>query len=369
MTSKAISGTVRAVLIEDSKSDLKDVREELEASGGLSVTPVMYKGLDETTNQVTKAKPDVILIDFRLVKNPGQQDIQPTQGSTLAALFKEKARMPDTPVFLVSLGRLSRKDPLLHIRAEPRFFDDLLIKEEILKNPKAAVERILGVVVGYGRLSGLSKRTRKALFELLGAGAAESDSLMKSEPPVALVRDDTWDVTEVAQWIRHTLMAYPGILYDGLTAACFVGLSLGSFGSARAAEFFAEARYGGPFCEESERWWKSRLLRKATEYMLDAKEPGPPMAFGQLWRKKNRAATLSRCNSSGEEPADCVCCLLLEPVRREYTLRYFPDRRPSVMDEARVSFKAVRQPHRRFDPGLVSPEARSAVAELQKHRQ
>ncbi len=367
MKRRPSSTAVKAVLIEDSQPDLDDVRIELEAAGQLAVVGIIYKGLFETIRQVTAAKPDVILVDFRLVKGKHPQNVEPTQGSTLAALFKEKARMPDTPVFLVSEGSLSQKDPLLHIKAEPRFFDDLLIKGEIQKDPRAAVERIRAVVAGYGRLSSVSKRTRKTLMDLLGAGEAELDSLMKSEPPAALATGDAWDVTEVAQWIRHTLMGYPGVLYDDLTAACFLGLSLDSFRSKNIAGFFEEASYTGPFCEEEARWWKARLLAKATSYLTDAGEAGPPMAFGQTWRRKRRLRiTLSRCNSSGEEPADCVCCLLREAVRREYSLPYVPDGRPAVMDEARVSFKAIRQPHRDFDPGLVAADARPLVRGIQK---
>ena len=48
------------------------------------------------------------------------------------------------------------------------------------------------------------------------------------------------------------------------------------------------------------------------------------------------------CVVSGKKPADWVCYALEEPVRIEYTLPYFPDSRPRIMDPARVSHKAVR---------------------------
>jgi hypothetical protein len=359
MKQTASSETVRAVLIEDSETDLRDICLELGERGGLTVEGVLYRSPDKTVRTVIAARPDVILVDFRLVKNPGDQEVLPTQGSTLAALFKEKAKMPDTPVLLVSLGSLARTDPLLHIKAEPRFFDDLLIKGEIHAAPEAAVCKIRAVVAGYRRLAAKRNRTRKSLLDLLGAGDAESDLLMKSEPPAAFATGNPWDVTEVAQWIRHTLMAYPGILYNDLTAACFLGLSLDSFKTKGITDFVADARYTGPFCEESARWWKARLLRKATAYLVEAGVAGPAVSFGLTWGKKqHRKITLSRCNSSGEEPADCVCYLREEPVRRERSLPYRPDRRPTVMDEARVSFKAVREAHRMYNPDLVAPDAK-----------
>jgi hypothetical protein len=364
MKHDAAGDVLRVVLIEDTPREMEGVRRELEAAGGLIVEEVAYEGPEKTVSTATNKGPDVLLIDFKLIKPPRRESVLPIQGSSLATLFKEEGRLPNTPVFLVSLGRLSREEPLTHLKDEPGSFDDLLVKEHIHDDPEAAVRKIRAVVAGYRRLTAKKKRTRDGLFALLGADESDYDVLMEAEPPTALRNDKTWDVTDCAQWIRHTLMAYPGILYDDLTAACFLGLSLDSFDSSKIAEFFAEARYTGPFCDESSRWWKSRLLRKATAHMLDVEEPGPPMSFGQLWRKKNRSAVLSQCGYSGEEPADCVCYLLREPVRREYSLRYLPDTRPSVMDEARVSFGAVRRRHCRFDPNLVGPEARILIKEI-----
>lgn len=368
MKHDASDETLRAVLIEDTPREMADIRERLEGVGGLTVVEVVYRGPELTVRDALSKKPHVVLVDFRLVKPPRGQHVLPSQGSSLAALLKEKDRMPDTPVFLISLGRLTKEEPLIHIQATPRSFDGLLIKEDIHGDPDGTVDKIRAVVSGYRRLAAKRMRTRQGLFALLGAREADFDVLMKADPPPSLVAN-RWDVTEGAQWVRHTLMAYPGVLYDGLTAACFLGLSLDSFGSGKIAEFFGEARYGGPFFEESERWWTSLLLRKATTHMLDVKEPGPPMAFGQLWRRRNRAATLSHCNSSGEEPADCVCYVLREPVRREYSLPYRPDARPAVMDEARVSYRAIREARKGFDPSLVAPDARSLIDHIRNRTQ
>jgi len=362
MKQTASSGTVHAVLIEDSDTDLRDICLELGERGRLAMEGVLYQSPDKTIRAVIAARPDVILVDFRLVKNPGMIEVMPTQGSTLAALFKEQARLPNTPVFLVSHGSLARKDPLLHIKARPSFFDGLLIKEEIQVDPSAAANKIRSVVMGYRRLVAKRSRTQKALSDLLGASGAEFDLLMRSEPPATLVAGKPWDVTEVAQWIRHTLMAYPGVFYDDLTAACFLGLSVDSFKSRSIAGYFVDSRYTGPFCDEEHRWWRARLLSKATAYLMEMGEVGSPVSFGQTWKGKHHGkVALSHCNSSGEEPADCVCHLLHEPVKREYSLPYRPDRRPAVMDEARVSYRAVREARGGFDPDLVAPDARSLI--------
>jgi hypothetical protein len=46
--------------------------------------------------------------------------------------------------------------------------------------------------------------------------------------------------------------------------------------------------------------------------------------------------------------ADWVCYLLHQPVKMANSARYYPDSRPSVMDDARVSFLAI-QTHPEFN--------------------
>ena len=358
---------IHAVLVEDSPDSMADLVEELNEAGGLHVRGIRYDGLSNTAREIVNLTPApaVVLLDFRLTKSLQQRPAEPSQGNTLAALLKEVTKLPDTPVFLVSAGRLSRKEPLVHLKDEPHSFDDLLIKEKIQHDPSAAVHQIRAVVSGYAQLAVLDKksRTRAALLHLLGADDVNGDLLMKTDPPKTVITDGEWDVTEVAQWIRHTLMAYPGILYDTLSAACFLGLSAGSFKSPSIASYFKGAQYSGPFHNESARWWRTRLLARATAYMTFIGESGHPSEFGTLWRRKHGGrVALSRCIFSGEEPADCVCCLLNEPVKREYSLPYRLDGRPDVMDEARVSFEAVRKARAGFDPGLVKPDARPVIA-------
>jgi hypothetical protein len=43
----------------------------------------------------------------------------------------------------------------------------------------------------------------------------------------------------------------------------------------------------------------------------------------------------------GTEGAEAVCYVLHEPVKLSHSLRYYPDARPSVMDPARVSYRAI----------------------------
>jgi len=69
----------------------------------------------------------------------------------------------------------------------------------------------------------------------------------------------------------------------------------------------------------------------------------------------------------GEPVADAVCYILKEPVKVRNSIRYYPDDRPPVMDEARVSFRAIRESNE-FDENLVDEDGRSIVNKLWEDR-
>jgi CheY-like chemotaxis protein len=371
MATSKRAGKVKSVVIEDEKNELDDLKDVLESTGGLLVKDILYRGSAENVvSRTVEDAPDVILVDFRLDKAASGHIASPSRGDTLAAMVRE--RLPDTPILLVSKFR--KDERFKRIGQEPNTspsVDDLLVKYDMHVDPAAALGKIVAIVEGYRALTKTAERSRDAVLQLLRAPSEAIDSLLRAEPPVSLLKGKGtgWTASEVAIWIRHTLMAYPGILYDDLTAACFLGLAVDSFKAKTVSDFFEDARYVGPFCDEADRWWKARLLKKATSFLVDASKAGPPMTFGLTWRRNRKGKVeLSRCNSSGEEPADCVCCLLREPVRMEYSVFYTIDRRPAIMDEARVSFKAIKRAAAGFDPDMVGVEARPIIKEIQKSR-
>jgi hypothetical protein len=88
--------------------------------------------------------------------------------------------------------------------------------------------------------------------------------------------------------------------------------------------------------------------------------------FAKAWRRKRRAELQQAiCNTSGQAPADSVCYILRQPVLRRYSLPYRPDTRPAVMDEARVSFHAIRTDNR-YDDRLFPPDARKLLDAIQQ---
>jgi hypothetical protein len=56
--------------------------------------------------------------------------------------------------------------------------------------------------------------------------------------------------------------------------------------------------------------------------------------------------------------------VLRKPVKREFSLPYHPDSRPAVMDEARVSYKAIRESNDVFEE-FFDEQHRQLVRKIQ----
>jgi hypothetical protein len=180
------------------------------------------------------------------------------------------------------------------------------------------------------------------LFELIDADKIDYDFLGLSIPPNN--HDKEWTVTSASDWLQNVLIKYPGILYDAVHSATFLGISKNAFLSSHIQNFFKAAKYIGFFAPYEGCWWKSKLQEAARSIMDESeKDLLTREGFSKAWDRINSTQIeKSKCTVSGESPADCVCYILKEPVMIKNSLSYRPDSRPSVMDEARVSFKAIR---------------------------
>jgi len=135
-----------------------------------------------------------------------------------------------------------------------------------------------------------------------------------------------------------------------------------------AQEAMKDARYTGVLAPPEGRWWKDRLVSAALDVMVDAGMSGIllhryfPEAFAQVHGRPLQLAR-SACVYSKKKPAPRVCYVLKKPVRIEYSLVYQPDSRPTVMDDARVSFTAIRTSEEVFDE-YFPPSSRHLVDEV-----
>jgi hypothetical protein len=72
-------------------------------------------------------------------------------------------------------------------------------------------------------------------------------------------------------------MDYPGILYDTIHAATFLGISEKSF--KKIESFFNSAKYTGVFSEEKNFWWKC-TLKEVADSIMEGDELKVPYSHG-----------------------------------------------------------------------------------------
>ena len=188
------------------------------------------------------------------------------------------------------------------------------------------------------------------------------EQAIESTPP-----EDNWTPFEAAKWIRSVLLHYPGVLYDQTHAAIAVGLSVDSFNKQEVRDLMDSAEYRGPFSEEGRHWWRHKLFDIAHQYSkgpLDAftLRKDFPSSVGDVLGLQLES---SKDPQTGIGPADTVCYLLDFPVRIETSLPYRPDARPPIMDEARISFRAIRETNR-VEENYLDAASRTAMYEIQK---
>ena len=222
---------------------------------------------------------------------------------------------------------------------------------------------LLSIARGFRHLHEIKEKTWNSLVRALEATEEEAAILREASPPL---QEGQWIVTEAARWIRNVILRFPGILYDPIHAATRLGISVESFLNEKVQELVEPARYTGVFAPLEGRWWKERLFvvaqRLITEMGIDA-----PLnqAFAEAFsRKYGIDLSPAVCIWDHTPIADWVCYLLRQPVKIKNSLRYYPDSRPSIMEHARVSFRAIRESSE-FDEALLDAEGAKLLTQIE----
>lgn len=353
-----ISRKYRVTYVDDEINDRTTQRicELLNGPDGLECTLVPPpKDIVEAATELS----DGLLVDFDLSSQPDD----PTDhfvsyyGSTLAA--EVRMRKPACPIVLITkeeriLGRS-------YFISESIDLDLVLFKSHIITDPDAAREEIVVLIEGFQALASVDEEPWQSVIRLMKANSNESDILREAAPPLS---GGEWTVPHTAQWIRNVILAYPGILYDELTAATRLGISVDAFRHPSVRSLLSEAEYTGIFAQRRH-WWRDRLFRTARHLSHKHKIDGPiAHTFSEAFHSE--AGTYlepSICVYDSTPTADWVCHILRQPVKQSHSIPYYPDKRPAVMDQARVSFKAIEESER-FDETLVDADSLGIVKRL-----
>lgn len=264
-------------------------------------------------------------------------------GITLITQLREKYF--DKPIILFTRENIwdSRHHPK---KPESSNTDcDLVIyKSDFQKDPEIYKKRIFSLMEGFHQLQLLDNDDNDSwdtIQNLLNAQDEELIDLKKASPPN---KRGYWLITETAEWIRNVILNFPGILVDELYASILLGITLQEFrANDKISKLFVQARYDGIFREFGERWWRSRIEKIAYNLLREADINLPVnIGFHQAYQKLyGRQLELAVCNWDQTPIADTICYIDKEPVKYQHSLPYYPDDRPLIMLEARVSRVAI----------------------------
>jgi CheY-like chemotaxis protein len=359
------SPSITVLVIDDDEDDRRRISARLRTVSGVRPRPYAPPPKLEIEELLAK-RPDAVLVDYQLHGAQRGRVAANYKGSTLAAVLRE--RLPDTPILLMTRASLEQQGRVDAARDLEGAFDEMFVKSDIEDPNKDRVQEIKRLVRGFAELRTASQPSvpTTAFWTLIGATAEERELLLQAEPPQALLERGRWRVPEVARWLRQTVLAYPGILYDSLHAASAIGISEDSLRERAVRTYFKDCWYTGPFAERRAYVWKGRFLLAARSLMRQVDMAQEPLAaFADAWKARRRTR-LKRavCVSTGQAPADAVCYVLRAPVMRRHSFPYRPDTRPATMEEARVSFRAIVEEE--VDNFLIAADARVAAKQMER---
>ena len=291
--------------------------------------------------------PDVILIDYQLTNPDGVRRASNVNGLDIGTSLR--VDFPTIPILLFSYKSRGKLASVQKSIAN-QIFDEILYKDDFLGSDRSLLSDLFVLCKGYSAITRSffsegkkvkEEDNKKKLYGILLAPPDAYEDIDSLLGGIDRLSSDDWTPFGIAYIIRKELMGYPGILYDTIHAATFLGISEKAF--KEIEHFFISAKYKGVFSERKNFWWKCSL-KEFADSIMEKDELKVPYSHGfhKAWkRKEGKELELAECCVSKQKPAETVCCILNEPVIIRYTLPYPGlSMKPPIMDESRASFKA-----------------------------
>ena len=358
---------IKIVYIDDVESELLKYKGKFEADkrtkDRFTITVLNTPKSQGEYESINKANPDLLLVDYDLATPDNKGQVIGFSGVTLATELRQK--FPEIPIVLFTRKSVFKIENYFNMRETLSSIDQIIYKQDSFKEDLPILNELFNLATGFKILRDNTSKEWPDLIKLIGAPSDDIDLLSQCNPPVIPRRD--WSASAVATWIRNVILKYPGLVYDPVHSATFLGISEDAFISDSVQSAFKLAKYSGIFPPSTGRWWKSTLRSVANSFMKKTEKNLPLReGFPAAWKRtQNSSLERSTCIFSGTSPAEWVCYILNKPVMIEYSLHYNPDTRPIVMDEARISFEAIKTSNS-FDEKLFDPVGQKLIPEIKK---
>jgi hypothetical protein len=251
---------------------------------------------------VEKTPADLYLLDDRLYQHANDNNEKSNQrGLTLAAEIRVK--YPEIPIYIFTneffdqgiFGSLSQASEGL---ADEKIYYKQIQREgaEILYNDS----------LDYKKIRDIEKLNFRQLLKLLNPPEDTIEDLLNALPEVlkgGLRPTDDQAMAEgnslfYGKWIKKTLLAFPGFVYDSLFAATSVGLPEEKFLKLKE---FKPAIYDGLFSKTRKQlWWK----RKLNQILIDKAQKS--MKIDEIGNPYSLAEKIYKLKDT--EKLKCVVC-------------------------------------------------------------
>jgi hypothetical protein len=255
--------------------------------------------------------PDLIIIDHKLndVKKGGFET-----GSTAAEVIREKwSECPIVCATAVPLSdnsidfhKLSNYEDIFDISNISHYDSTIVSLAEAFRkmrsNPPKCTDELL-------RLLRVPKEDKNRLLDILPNNLKNLDFYKNKSL-----------LMSISHWVKRTLIAKPGFLYDRLWAATLVGIKAESF--SKVETVFERAKYTGVFADKiNERWWQTKL-REIIFSEIDDSDAIYPWALGRKLSGINQE-DFSKCYSSQEDYPEIVAYTdITAKNRKQMKIRY-----------------------------------------------
>jgi len=355
----------KIVYIDDNPQELEKYKAKFASDNRASENFHLYTfsapELKGDFNRINEIMPDIFLVDYNFDIPDADNNVIGVTGITLGIQLRQV--YPEVPIVLFTRKSVFNPKKAYQLKETLSAFDEIVYKQDLFQADSALLEKLTVLAKDYRTLRNQESKSWTSLLKLIQS--PPNDTLLLEQVNRPDVSRHNWSANTIAKWLRNTILKFPGIVYDSIHAATFLGISREAFLSDEFQATFSKAKYSGLFAPSEGRWWRSQLQRIAYSIM-SKKEKDLPLGIGftSAWgRKSEKPIEKAKCIYSGEEPADWVCEILNQPVMLKYTLAYNTDQRPSIMDESRVSFKAIRTSNE-FDPKNLDPLGKELISTI-----
>ena len=251
--------SIKVVYIDDVDTELRKYKSRFELDERTKekfviVTHNTPKSSDDYS-RIAEENPELLLVDYDLSVPDKNGDVIGFSGITLTTELRQKC--PEVPIVLFTRKSVFKLQNYAKINETLSSIDEIIYKQDLFKPDSLTIEKLEQLAIGFSLIRNQKNRGWSELLRLIGASQGETSVLELADPPI--VHRKSWAAVPVAKWVRDILLRYPGILYDPVHAATFVGIAEQELFSESIQEFFISAKYTEIFLPSKGRWWKSKL--------------------------------------------------------------------------------------------------------------